>query len=203
MLRGEQAEQLQVLVIDDSHDQFMLVRDMLTAIMHQGLDIEWAATYYEGLSFVESRDYDVALVDYELGDRNGLDFISKVRQSKPRLPLILLTGRGSREVDLMAMEAGAVDYLDKTQLRANMLERSVRYAIENQRVIDQERQQRALSEALLDTAMTLNRSLDFKSVLQRILANVGKVIDHDMANIMRTDSTEGRAALLGIVKSGR
>ena len=182
--RDEQAKQLQVLVIDDSHDQYMLVRDMLTAIMHQGLDIEWAATYYEGLSFVESRDYDVALVDYELGDRNGLDFISKVSQSKPRLPLILLTGRGSREVDLMAMEAGAVDYLDKTQLRANMLERSVRYAIENQRVIDQERQQRALSEALLDTAMTLNRSLDFKSVLQRILANVGKVIDHDMANIM-------------------
>ncbi|MCB9461564.1 MAG: response regulator [Anaerolineaceae bacterium] len=182
--RVNEERQLRVLVIDDSHDQYMLVRDMLTAIVHEGLDLEWAATYYEGLSFIESREFDVALVDYELGDHNGLDFIAKVRKTRPMLPLILLTGRGSREVDLMAMEAGAVDYLDKTQLRANMLERSVRYAIENQRIIDQERQQRTLAEALLDTAMTLTNSLDYHSVLHRILTNVGKVIAHDMANIM-------------------
>ncbi|MCA9894942.1 MAG: response regulator, partial [Anaerolineae bacterium] len=182
--RVNEERQLRVLVIDDSHDQYMLVRDMLTAIVHEGLDLEWAATYYEGLSFIESREFDVALVDYELGDHNGLDFIAKVRKTRPMLPLILLTGRGSREVDLMAMEAGAVDYLDKTQLRANMLERSVRYAIENHRIIDQERQQRTLAEALLDTAMTLTNSLDYQSVLHRILTNVGKVIAHDMANIM-------------------
>jgi transcriptional regulator with GAF, ATPase, and Fis domain len=47
-----------------------------------------------------------------------------------------------------------------------------------------EREQRALAEALADTATTLNRTLDLGEVLERILDNVGEVVPHDGANVM-------------------
>jgi PAS domain S-box-containing protein len=47
-----------------------------------------------------------------------------------------------------------------------------------------EREQRALAEALRDTATALNSTLDFEDLLERILANAGRVMPHDTANIM-------------------
>jgi signal transduction histidine kinase len=51
-----------------------------------------------------------------------------------RIPAVLLTGQGDHEVDLRAMAAGAADYLEKGQVTAALLERSIRYAVENARV---------------------------------------------------------------------
>ncbi len=50
-----------------------------------------------------------------------------------------------------------------------------------------ERQLRALSDALRDTASALNSTLNFREVLERILLNVGKVVPHESANIMLLD----------------
>ena len=44
-------------------------------------------------------------------------------------PMILLTGKGNQEIDILAMEAGAVDYLVKSELSPEKLERCIRYAL--------------------------------------------------------------------------
>ena len=49
-------------------------------------------------------------------------------------PMILLTGQGDRDVDVEATRAGALDYLVKGRIDADVLERSIRYAIERNRV---------------------------------------------------------------------
>src|SRR5471030_2181339 len=68
-----------------------------------------------------------------------------------RAPILILTGAGDRAVDLEAMEAGAADFLDKGQLNAALLERSLRYAIERhkaeQKLADTNQQVRALQAA--------------------------------------------------------
>lgn len=51
-------------------------------------------------------------------------------------------------------------------------------------VLEQEREQRILAEALLATARALNSTLDLEEILAHILANVGRVLPHDAANIM-------------------
>ncbi len=61
-----------------------------------------------------------------------------VRRADGATPVILLTGQGSFEVDLAAMEAGAADFLDKPQLTAGLLGRSIRYAI-SQRAAEEDR----------------------------------------------------------------
>jgi DNA-binding response OmpR family regulator len=93
-------------------------------------------------------EHDVYLVDYVLGKKNGLDVLHEAREKGCKAPIILLTGRGDREVDLAAMKAGAVDYLDKENLRAPSLERSIRYAIERKRTEEQRLQKEKLQVVL-------------------------------------------------------
>jgi two-component system NtrC family sensor kinase len=65
-------------------------------------------------------------------------------------------------------------------------------AIENARLYAAEQEQRALAESLRDTAAALNSTLDFDTVLDRILANVGRVVPHDNANVMLIESGTAR-----------
>ncbi|HZD10783.1 MAG TPA: PAS domain S-box protein [Candidatus Binatia bacterium] len=76
---------------------------------------------------------------------------------------------------------------------------------ERRRIETAEREQRALLEALRDTAATLNSTLDLDQVLERILDNVGRVVPHDGANIMLKDGDlvhvvrcQGHYATLGV-----
>jgi len=182
-----------ILMVDDSPTQYRMVVDFLEVAKTQATEyqVEWASNYEEGVASISSDSYDVCLVDYELGNDNGLDYIAYVAKNYPHVPTILLTGQGNYAVDLRAMEAGAVDYLDKTLLKPNVLERSIRYATENQRMLERERQQRAVAEALLDIALTLNSTLEFDDVLERILANMQNVIPHDSSNILLLEDGKG------------
>ncbi len=61
-------------------------------------------------------------------------------------------------------------------------------AIKNARLFEAEQEQRALAEALRDTAAAVSATLDLDEVLERILTNVGRVVPHDAANIMLIES---------------
>ena len=73
--------------------------------------------------------HDVCLLDYRLGARNGIELLTEALNRGCQAPIILLTGLGEHQVDVQAMKAGAADYLVKAGLRADSLERSIRYAL--------------------------------------------------------------------------
>ena len=79
-------------------------------------------------------------------------------------------------------EADAFRGVDMTLLSAFASQAAI--AIENARLFDAEREQWALAEALRDTAAALTSTLNLDEVLDRILANVGRVVPHDSADIM-------------------
>jgi len=89
---------------------------------------------------------------------------------------------------MQAMSLGAIEYLNKTDLKPELLERTIRYAVQRhtaqQRRFAAEQQQRVVAEALLDAFTAINSSLDLTEIISRILDNVGKVVPHDSANIM-------------------
>lgn len=126
---------LRVLVVDDDEEDAMLVRDLLEA--SEGAsdwEVEWRPTAEEGLDALRSQSFHVCLVDYRLGRESGLALIEAAHDEDSPVPLILLTGDGSRDVDLAAMRAGASDFLSKENLDAPSLERAIRYAVEEARV---------------------------------------------------------------------
>jgi PAS domain S-box-containing protein len=119
-----------ILHVDDDEDDFILTRSMLEMARGRTILLEWASTYEMGQKMLDENQYDAALIDYDLGVSTGVDLIREFVQHGYESPLILYTGRGSYEVDVEAMHAGATIYLPKGEANPLSLERSIRYAIE-------------------------------------------------------------------------
>src|ERR1019366_2734777 len=69
------------------------------------------------------------LVDYQLGAHTGVQVVMESRARGVDCPFLLLPGAGSRTIDMQAMRAGVVGYLEKGRLCPLELERAIRYAI--------------------------------------------------------------------------
>ena len=135
---------IRVLLVDDDQDDYTIVRDLFLEIEVEKFRLEWIATFDDAIEQMVHNKHDVYLVDYHLGERNGLELLNEAVKNGCKGPIILLTGKGTREVDMAAMKAGASDYLDKGELGVSLLERSIRYAIERTRT--QHERERLISE---------------------------------------------------------
>jgi len=148
---------VKVLLVDDDEDDYILTRDWFEEIPGAPFELEWVDSYQGGLEAIASRQHDIYLLDYRLGALNGLELLREaVAQGCPG-PIILLTGQGDHEVDVEAMKAGAADYLDKSQLGAALLERSLRYAMERHQTQQKIRQQAALLDITTDAILVRDR----------------------------------------------
>lgn len=132
---------LRVLLVDDDEDEYVLIKGMFARLPGQGgglqHTLDWAASYDEAIKLCTTGRYDIHLVDYHLGSHNGLDLMQAAQQHGCTAPFILLTGQGSYELDLAAMQQGAADYLLKDQINEYLLERSIRYSLERKQAQDE------------------------------------------------------------------
>jgi len=124
---------IRVLLIDDDPDDHVLTRDLIAEIPGNKFELEWVSNYETGIEAICSGNHDVYLLDYRLGERTGLELLADAMQRSCHGPVILLTGQSMLEVDLAAMKQGVADYLEKGRLDSTLLERSIRYAIQQDR----------------------------------------------------------------------
>ncbi|MBU7585171.1 MAG: response regulator [Nostoc sp. TH1S01] len=141
---------IRVLLIDDDEDDYILTRDWFGEFQAACCELSWVDNYADAKGAIAQNQYDIYLVDYRLGIHNGLELLHEAVANGCAAPIILLTGQGDREIDLEAMKAGAADYLEKSQLTAPLLERSIRYAIERKQTEQQIREQAALLDVATD-----------------------------------------------------
>jgi signal transduction histidine kinase len=104
------------------------------------------------LEALASASFDCLLLDYQLPGSNGLETLAAIRATGNRVPVVALTGQGDEELAVSLMKAGAADYLTKSGLAPERLERSLRYAIalhrsEEERLLLLIREQQAREEA--------------------------------------------------------
>ena len=121
-------ETIKVLLIEDDEEDYILTRDLFSQMV-RGYELEWASSYEEGLEAVTRGEHDVILVDYRLGEHNGVELIRAAHKSGCTIPMIMLTGQGSHDLELEAIHAGAADYLLKNESKAEILDRMLRFII--------------------------------------------------------------------------
>src|SRR5579884_3541690 len=118
---------IRVLLVDDDEDDYLLTQSLLQDISETHFALDWVSTFDRAIEEMAKARHDIFLVDYRLDSRNGLELLSQFASSE--IPIIILTGQDSPEIDLKAMELGAMDYLVKGHIDAPLLERSIRYSI--------------------------------------------------------------------------
>ncbi|HMJ71600.1 MAG TPA: ATP-binding protein [Cyclobacteriaceae bacterium] len=145
---------VKVLLIEDDEDDVFLAREYLAESAVYKFEMDWESRPEEARKKMVSGGYDIFLIDYRLGSETGLDLIRFSQENSVLTPSILLTGQGDLKVDLDATRFGAADYLVKTELNASMLERSIRYALSQARIIlelnEKEKRYRSLFERSID-----------------------------------------------------
>ncbi|HWV69302.1 hybrid sensor histidine kinase/response regulator [Chitinophaga sp.] len=119
-----------ILMIDDDEDDFFLVNSLLQDISPDQYVLQWVSSYKEALLAIETRAHDLYLVDYRLGAHTGIDVLHHFRNLGYKAPVILFTGKGDYLIDKEAMQAGASDYLVKSEINAALLERAIRYTLD-------------------------------------------------------------------------
>lgn len=157
-------QRIKVLLIEDDEDDVMLAKEYLSDSENFKFELEWIAETDNAREKMTENAHDVILVDYRLGSETGLDLIRYAQEKGVLTPCILLTGQGDLKVDIDASKYGAADYLVKTDLDASMLERSIRYALTQSKVIreldEKEKKYRSLFERSIDPIFLAN--IDFK-----------------------------------------
>ena len=124
-------EKTRILVVDDDPDDIYLFTDAICGGSDYVYQVETAQSGLEAMAFIANNQYDAIFCDYRLGDTTGIEFIHSVRNAGLDTPIILLTGVGDTEIDMNAMDAGASDYIPKTKIDYETLDRAIRYAIAN------------------------------------------------------------------------
>ena len=139
-----------------------------------------------------SRSFSVILLDLSLPDAQGLDTVTQIHQASPDIPIVVMSGLPDEAIALQALQYGAQDYLVKGHTNGHLLVRSLRYAIERQRMqqrlqqAQEELRQRAEREALVNRITTaLNSELDPRRVLDEIVRQTAEPMDCDCCLVVR------------------
>lgn len=122
---------IKILLVEDDEDDYLIAKSYLSEIKQFPFKLDWVQTYAEAVEAIKKAHHEIYLIDYLLGAKSGLELLQMLKDTDKDLPAIMLTGKGDERIDRQAIELGAYDYLEKSSLRADALERSIRYALKH------------------------------------------------------------------------
>jgi len=168
---------LRILIIDDDEDDYFITSSHIQKIPGFNAQIDWCHDYDTALKFIADKVYDIYFVDYLLGARSGVELLQDALRLDCEEPIVMLTGKGRRLLDIEAMESGAVDFLVKSEINTEKVERSIRYALLRSRSIkalkDSERKYRSVFEQLRDVIFIADTDLRFIDINDAAVALFG------------------------------
>jgi PAS domain S-box-containing protein len=195
---------VRVLLVEDDEDDFIIARDLLSEIPGRRCAIDWVKNFEAGVETMCQNQHDVVLVDYHLGAHTGIEVLRTAQEGGCQAPIILLTGAGERQVDVEAMQAGAADYLVKGNLRADSLERSIRYAVQRKRAAAMAAQEQARLAAFgAEVGLALAQRNSLEGILERCAATMARYLNGELAQVSTFDAQEQRFEARATVGAAR
>ena len=162
MLKGNL---IRIAIVDDDEDDYLIISDYINAMEDARLQMDWCKDYQTAIEKIQQKEYDLYLVDYRLGNQTGLDLLEASAAMGSNAPIVLLTGKGNRAIDIQAMQSGATDYLVKADLNTEKLERCIRYSLDRAQSLKElkarESKDRNLFEGSKDAVIIGDEKLNF------------------------------------------
>ncbi len=113
-----------VLVVDDSP----IDRQLVGGLLKQETDwaVEFAEDGSQAIEQIRVSQPDLVITDMQMPNLNGLELVAAIRKGFSQVPVILMTGKGSEEIAVEALHAGAASYVPKRSLATMLVETSKR-----------------------------------------------------------------------------
>lgn len=126
---------IKILLIAVDENDYGVMLGTIHRFKYWQASLEWSNSYESGLEAMQRGGHDLCLLAYSLGKRDGLELLREARSGGDETPVIVLTGSEHSERHIEVLEAGASDYLWKDSTDAALLERSIRYVIDQARTM--------------------------------------------------------------------
>jgi len=126
MLNIMKDTQRKILIVDDSEGDRYLYKNFLSRCVSDADYQLWETDNgEEGLRLYHELEPDCILLDYLLPDMNGMDFLHRLSEVSPIMPVVVLTGHGNEQIAVDTLKIGAQDYISKSDVTAEALCRAV------------------------------------------------------------------------------
>ena len=107
-----------VLVVDDSEMDRRLAAGLLKK--ETSVDVTFAADGREALEKIAHHPPEIVVTDLQMPNMDGLHLVRAIRQKHASIPVVLMTGKGSEEIAVEALENGAASYVTKKLLARDL-----------------------------------------------------------------------------------
>ena len=168
---------VRIAIIEDDEDDFLIIKEYISDIEGKSFIVDWFQDYQAAIDAIKNKEYHLYFVDYFLGHKTGLDLLDAAAELNCDRPIVLLTGLGNKAIDIKAMERGATDYLVKTDLSTEKLERCIRYSLERSNFLKElktrETKYRNLFENSKDAVFITDNDLNFSEVNEAAVQLLG------------------------------
>ena len=146
---GYNNTQINVLHIEDNFAYVNQIQEGLNEVGADNIKVVHCSRLSDIRHYLHTHDIDIIMLDFSVADSSGVDTVSYIRQLIPDKALIVLTDTSSEETGLLAVQMGAQDYIVKENSGGAVLVKSIKYAIERQRIESKIREQ-ALTDGLTE-----------------------------------------------------
>jgi signal transduction histidine kinase len=201
-------KKIKLLLIEDNPGDIRLIREMLADVRMSNpeapfFDLHYANRLSEGLEYLDSEAMDAVLLDLVLPDSQALDTFREVRNQKPRIPIVVLTGIEDEALGMAAVQEGAQDYLVKDEVTGYLLVRSVRYAVERKRTEETLRQYTERLQTLheIDRAILAAESPD--AIADAALHHIRRLIPCQQVSLVTFDLEADEATVFAAYSNGQ
>lgn len=181
---------INILILEDNPDDFFLLKEAIesseeikTAILHvDRLD--------KAIETTKRQVIDIAIIDLNVPDSLGLETFLLFHEPFPHIPVVIMTGVRDFDTAIKAVQKGAQDYLHKSEYSSSEIIRTIRYAMERQRLmtsleqtkfelqksLEKSRSRESEISGLLKVARAVLEQTDFETTARKVFDTCSQLI---------------------------
>ncbi len=176
-----------ILLVDDDRHLLESMSDWLRSL---GYDVNVAATFNAAMDQIGRCNFDLALVDVRMQDRDGFEILRHCREDYPNLTVMMITGYGTVEIGVEALREGAFDLLTKPLIDQE-LEVAIERALSQREVVEENRQ----LKAQLDLRFSDDQIVGNDHRMQRVYEMIASVADTRATVLVTGESGTGKSLI--------
>ncbi len=176
-----------ILVVDDD----ILVRKVLKKyISGLGYLVDTAEDGRGALDMLRSFSYDLVLTDLQMPRLGGIELLKEMFREYPDIPKIVLTGQGTNDDIIAALKSGAYDFLYKPIDDFEILEFSIKRAVESKKLKEEKERHLAELEKINEIISMLNSGKNTEEIFSKLHISLKRIIPFDGMLLTLLDETK-------------